>query len=179
MRTLLLVGIATLCFAGTEPVVSLNSLRQVEASVNDKLRSNINDPYELLGPARGTYLGGYGAVFSFELNLVPTSPLMVSPFSQGVTEAQLTTLHDRKVRKVSALKETMRGLMMNASKALPGLPPSERIVMEAFFFNWNWENSRGLAHRLVLTAEKQKLSDAASRHATDKELTALFTEEEL
>jgi hypothetical protein len=51
--------------------------------------------------------------------------------------------------------------------------------MEAFLFNWRWENTRGLAHRLVLSAEKQKLIDAASRHLADKELAALFTEEEL
>jgi hypothetical protein len=80
---------------------------------------------------------------------------------------------------VEALKESMRGLMLSASKTLPGLPPTERIAMEAFLFNYAWENSRGLPHRIVLTAEKQKLLDAANRHTAGTELASLFTEEEL
>ena len=179
MKSILLIGLATLCFAGSEPIVSFNSLRTVEASINDKLQSNINDPYELLGSARGTYLENYGAVFTFEVNLVVTSPLAISPFSQGVTEKQVAALHDRKIKKTEVLRDSMRGLMLNASKSLPGLPPNERIVMEAFFFNWNWENTRGLSHRLVLTAEKQKLMDSANRHLSEKEMAALFTQEEL
>ncbi|MDQ1469289.1 MAG: hypothetical protein QOJ99_769, partial [Bryobacterales bacterium] len=42
-----------------------------------------------------------------------------------------------------------------------------------------WENSRGLPHRLVLTAEKQKLLDAANHHTAGSELVSLFNEEEL
>ena len=179
MKPLLLIGLTTLCFAASEPIVSLNSLKAVEASINDKLRSSINDPYDLLGTARGTYLEGYGAVFSVELNLVLVSPLNFSPFKQSITEAEVITLHDRKLKKVEALKESMRGLMLNASRSLPGLPANERIVMEAFFFNFNWENSRGLPHRVMLTAEKQKLLDAVNRHAKPAELAALFVEDEL
>lgn len=179
MKSLLLIGIATLCFAASEPIVSLASLKAVEASINDKVRSNINDPYDLLGTARGTYVEGYGAVFSVELNLVLVSPLNLSPFKQNITEAEITTMHDRKAHKVEGLKESMRGLMLGASKALPGLPANERIVMEAFLFNYRWENARGLPHRIMLTAEKQKLIDAANRHAARAELAGLFTEEEL
>jgi hypothetical protein len=148
-------------------------------SVNDKLRSSINDPYDLLGTARGTYMEGYGALFTVELNLVLVSPLNLSPFKQSITDAEIATMHDRKVKKVEALKESMRGLMLNASKTLPGLPPTERIAVEVFFFNYRWENSRGLPHRVVLTAEKQKLMDAANHHVTASELASLFTEEEL
>jgi hypothetical protein len=179
VKSLLLIGLATLCFAASEPVVSLNSLRAVEMSINDKLRSGINDPYDLLGTARGTYMEGYGALFTFELNLVLVSPLNLSPFKQSITEAEIATLRERKVKKVEALKESMRGLMLNASKTLPGLPSNERIVMEAFFFNYRWENSRGLPHRIVLTAEKQKLMDAVNHHTAASELASLFTEEEL
>jgi hypothetical protein len=179
MKSLLLVTVATLCFGASEPILSLASLKAVEASINDRVRSNINDPYDLLGPARGTYLQGYGAVFSVEMNLVLVSPMTISPFRPAPTEKELAALHDRKVHKVAVLKETMRGLMTNACKTLPALPPDERIVMEAFLFNYNWEQSRGLPHRIVLTAYKQKLLDALARHATPAEMAALFEEEEL
>ena len=179
MKSLLLIGFATLCFAASEPIVSLASLKAVEASINDKIQSNINDPYDLLGTARGTYVEGYGALFTFELNLVNQSPLNFSPFKQTISEEELATLHKRKTHKIEGLKESMRGLMLNASKSLPGLPANEHIVMEAFLFNYRWETTRGLVHRVVLTAEKQKLLDAVNHHETGAKLAALFTEEEL
>ncbi|MES1260597.1 MAG: hypothetical protein ABUS49_02590 [Acidobacteriota bacterium] len=179
MKPLLLAGVATLCFAASEPIVSLNSLQRVEASINDKVQSSVNDPYDLLGTARGTYIEGYGAIFSVEVNLVLSSLLNLNPFKPTITEAEIATMHERKVRKMEALRESMRGLMLSASKSLPGLPGNERIVMEAFLFNFRWENARGLPRRIMLTAEKQKLLDAANRHASGAELLSLFTEEEL
>ena len=179
MKSLFLIGITTLCFAASESAVSLASLRAVEVSMNDKFRSNINDPYDLLGTARGTYLEGYGAVFSVELNLVLVSPLNLSPFKQSITEKEIATMHDRKAQKAEVLKDSLRSLMLSAGKSLPGLPNNERIVMEAFLFSYKWENARGLPHRIMLTAEKQKLIDAVNRHATGPELAAIFTEEEL
>ena len=179
MKSLLLIGLATLCFAASEPIVSRASLMVVEASINDKIRSNISDPYDLLGTARGTYLEGYGAIFTVELNLVLLSPLNLSPFKPSLSESEIVTIHDRKVRKVEGLKEAMRGLMVTAGKSLPGLPPDERIVIEAFLFNYRWENSRGLPRRIILTAHKQKLMDAVNRHALGADLAAVFQEEEL
>src|SRR5262249_5182494 len=155
MRTFALILIATLCFAAAEPIVSLNSLKLVESAINEKIRYNINDPYDLLGTSRGTYVQGYGAVFTFEVNLVPVSPLNLSPFKPTITAEEIAALHDRKVKKMPALKEVMKDLMVNASKSLPGLPDNERIMMEAFLFNYRWENARGLDHRIVISAGKK------------------------
>jgi hypothetical protein len=179
VKSLLLIGIATLCFAASEPVVSLKSLKEVEASMNDRLRSRINDPYDLLGTARGTYIEGYGTVFTVELNLVLMSPLNRSPFKQTNTDAEIATLHDRKALKAEVLKEEMHGLMLSASKMLPGLPLGEHIAMEAFLFNFNWETTRGLPRRIVLTAQKQKLMDALNTHADAAKLASIITEEEM
>jgi hypothetical protein len=179
VKTLLLVAFATLCFAASEPVLSINSLKAVEGAINDKLLSNVNDPYDLLGTARGAYIEGYGAEFTFEVNLVFSSSMAPTPFKLKVTEEETRTMHDRKERKIDGLKESMRGMAVNASKALPGLPAGERVMIEAFLFSYSWENTRGLPHRIVVSAQKQKLLDAAGRHATASEIAALFTEEEL
>jgi hypothetical protein len=173
------LALAALCFATAEPIVSRESLITVETSINDRIRSNISDPYDLLGTARGTYLEGYGAVFTAELNLIVVAPLTFSPFKPRLTEQELTTLHERKVRKLETLEDTMRSLMVSASKSLPGLPPDERIVMEAFLFNFRWENSRGLPRRVILSGQKRKLMDAASRHASPAEFASIIQTEEL
>ena len=178
MKPVLMAVMATVCFAATESPVSFASLRAVEASINDKLRSNVNDPYDLLGTARGTYLDGYGAVFTVELNLVLMSPLNLTPFKPTISEAEVSGMHDRKLRKVAELKEAMRGLMLGASKTLTGLPPNERIGMETFLFNYRWETSRDLPKRIVLTAGKQQLLDAINKHLSAAEIAKLFDEQE-
>lgn len=178
MKPLLLIAIATLCFAASEPPVSLTALKSMEGSINDRIRSSIADPYDLLGTARGTYLEGYGAVFTVQVNLVLLPALRVSPFTPNVDKA-IVEVHDHKVRKVEALKATMRELMTDASKSLPGMPSEERIVMEAILFNYSWEQTRDLPRRITLTAYKQKLLDAANHHATPAEMAALFQEEVL
>jgi hypothetical protein len=179
MKSLILIAFATLGFAASEPIISISSLKAVEASINDTLKSNINDPYDFLGTARGTYLEGYGAVFTVELDLVLGSSLYMSPFKPTITDKEKIAMHDRKERKLEALKETMRGLMTGASRSLPGLPPEEHLVMEAFFFNYSWENTRGLPHRIVLTAQKRKLQDAVNKHASASEIAAIIEETEL
>jgi len=151
----------------------------VEASINDKVRSNLSDPYDLLGTARGTYLDGYGAVFSVEMNLVLVSPLNLSPFKPSISEAEIVGMQKRKLAKVENLKDAMRGLMVGASKTLTGLPANEHIVMEAFLFNYRWENTRDLPKRIVITSTKQQLLDAAARRLTGAELTKLFDDQEL
>ncbi|HXJ42382.1 MAG TPA: hypothetical protein VNH18_24085 [Bryobacteraceae bacterium] len=170
---------ASVCFAATESPVSFASLRAVEASINDKMRSNVNDPYDLLGTARGSYLDGYGVVFTVEMNLVLVSPLNLSPFKPSISEKEVATMHDRKSRKVEELKGEMRDLMVGASKTLTGLPATEHLTMEAFLFNYKWENSRNLPKRIILTAGKQQLLDAANKHLSAAEIAKIFDEQEL
>jgi len=180
MKPLLLIAAATLCFAGSEPICSINSLRAVEAAINDRVQSNVSDPYYFYAPARGTYLQGYGAVFTVDMGLVPVSPMnyISNPFKPaGATEKELVTLHDRKLKKIDPLKAMMRDLMVSACQKLPGLPANEHIVMEAFLLNFKWEQARDLPNRIVLTANKQQLLDAAAKHLSGPELAALFDEE--
>ena len=179
MKPLILIAFATLCFAASEPVVSFSSLKAVEGTINDKLKSNVTDPYDLLGTARGTYLQGYGAVFTVELDLVVGTSFYATPFRPALSEQEKKAMRDRKERKLEVLKETMRELMTSASGSLPGLPPQEHLVMEAFLFNYSWENIKGLPHRVVLTAQNGKLQEALSRHASAAEIAALIEETEL
>jgi hypothetical protein len=179
MRFVLLTALAGVCFGGSESAVTLDSLRHVESSIDDKLRSDINDPYDLMSPARGTYLAGYGAVFTVEMNVITIPQLMVSPFSPKPTEAALLKLHDKKVRKLASLKGAMQDLMVSACQSLPGLAPDDHVAMEAFLFNWSWEVVTGVPHRITIIANKQKLLDAVNRHAAHAEIAALFEERDL
>ena len=85
MKPLLILVAATLCFAATEARISRATIVAVEKSINEKFSEQSGDPYELEGNARGTYLEGYGALFTTELDLVNTGPLTLSPFKPTIS----------------------------------------------------------------------------------------------
>lgn len=179
MKLLLLMSLAGICFAGANPVSSA-SLSKVESSINQRLSSSINDPYDLLGRTRGTYLEGYGAVFTVEVNLLMISSLSIGPpFGPKLTAADLTKFHDRKMVKLNSLREMMRDSITSAAcTLLPGLAPEDKIAFEVFLFNYSWEDSTKLPHRVTMFATKQKLVDAVNKHASPAEMAALFEERE-
>lgn len=177
MKTLLLAALATICFAATtEPRVPRAALNQVEAGINDRFRSATADPWDLLGAARGSYLPGYGALFTVELELVFVTPL--SPFKQTVTKEEVEAVHQRKLKKLPQLRDTMRAALVSASNTLTTLPGEERVAMEAFLWNYKFEDTTGLPRRVMMSAPKQKLAEAVARHASNEELAALIDEQE-
>ena len=163
LKTLLLISAATLCFAAAEPRVPRTSLVAMEDVINAKFRANVTDPYDLLGTARGTYLDGYGVVFTLEVQLVNVTP--PNPFKQTISPEELAQIRDRKLVKLPQMKDMMRGLLVTASTQLPSLPGNERIAMESIIWTYSWENSRGMPKRVFMSAEKQKLLDAQASHA--------------
>jgi hypothetical protein len=173
MKTLVLFAVAVLCFGATEPRVSRKALGSVEGSMNDKFRIVTGDPYDLLGTARGTYIDGYGAVFTIELQLVYISP--PSPFRPAYSPRELAGLHDRKLKKMPVLKDAMRGLMANSVNTLDSMPGNEHVAMEAILWRYSWEDSKGLPQRVLMTAEKGKLLEAV-RANTD--LASVIEEQE-
>jgi hypothetical protein len=177
-KFLAFVAVATICFAATESRVSRASILAVERAINEKAVAYSADPYVVLGDARGTYLEGYGALFTNELNLINNSSLSPSPFKPTVSKEEIAAVHDRKVNKLAELKATMRLVMMNASATLEGLPANEHVAMETILFSYSWENSRGLPHRVFMTAEKQKLLDAKAAHASPQQLASIIEEQE-
>jgi hypothetical protein len=178
VKLLLTVAAATLCFAATESRVSRADILKVENAINEKFSAHSADPYDLMGMARGTYLEGYGALFTVELDLINAGPLNLSPFKQTITPEEKATTRERKLKKLAELKESMRTLMVNASGTMDGLPPNERVAMEAMLFSYSWEDSRAIPHRVFMSAEKQKLLDAKAVHAGQPELITIIEEQE-
>lgn len=175
------VVFAAACFAarmsaGNEPAVGISALSSVEKTVNTQLAPEGPDPWDLVGDARGTYLPGYGAVFTFELSLVNVTPL--SPFHMTATAQEIKDAHDRRIRKLAVLKSTMRELMVKAASSLAAMPADETISLEAYLFSFSFEDHTGLPRRVTMTASRKQLLDAAARHATPQELAALIGEQE-
>ena len=165
--------LATLCFAAVESRISPKAMAAVEGLLNDKFRSGTGEPYDLLGTARCTYLEGYGALLSVELQLVYFNP--PSPFRPSYSPQELVAMRERKLKQLPVLKVTMRNLMASAATTLDSVPGNERISMDVRLWHYQWEDSRGLPARVFMTAEKSKLLTAQANHT---DLTTVIVEQE-
>ena len=152
-------------FAGQEPPaahprVTRAALAGVERSCDSRLAYTA-DAFDLLGPTRGVYLDGYGAVFSTELNLIVSPNL--SPFHQSFSKIETARIHDRKVARLVVLKQKMREMLIASAASLETMPPSEQVVMAVTLFHYSWEDYSGLPAQIVMQAERQKLLSNATR----------------
>ena len=159
MKTFLIVlAAAGLLFGATESRLSNKAIDTVQAMVNDKFRVPGPDAYDLLGTARCTYLEGYGALTTVEIELVFVSG--ITPFRPAYTAQEIAALRERKLKKVPILKDDMRRILANSAAAFDSVPPNERIAIEAKLWHYSWEDSKGIPQRILMSAEKSKLLGA-------------------
>jgi hypothetical protein len=175
------ISFAAICFAavslaGTEPRVSRATLQAVEGAIDQTFAPRATDPFDVLGQTRGTYLEGYGSLFTVELDLIPAGPL--NPFRPTVSKAEIDSTRERKLKNLAALKPLMRTILVNASGTLEGQPSNERVAIETILLYFSWEDSKGLPRRVTMSAEKQKLLEARAAHASQTELAAFISEQE-
>jgi hypothetical protein len=140
--------------------VTRGALASVEKTFDGRLAYTA-DAFDLLGPTRGVYLEGYGAVFSTELNLIVSPNL--SPFHPAFSKIEIARIHERKVQRLPLLKQKMREMLVASAASLENLPPSERVVLAVSLFHYSWEDYSGLPSQIVMQAERQKLLSNATR----------------
>ncbi len=179
-----LIPLAALAFAGllyasSEPTVTVSALKAVEDAANRQFLHDVADPidpWEALGDARGTYLPGYGAVFTFEMSLVNVTP--ITPFHVSISAQEIKSVHARKLKKLPLVKSAMQDLIVKSATTLSALPPTEQITVEAFLDYFSFEDRANLPRRLIMTVNRQKILDAVARHAAPGEFAALIEERE-
>lgn len=168
MRTFWLIPATILVAAGlglaaSESRISSKAADTVEDLVNDKLRVPGADAYDLLGPARCTYVDGYGVVITLELQLVFAANNM--PFRAAYSPQEVAAVRDRELKKLPLFKETLHELMAGSASTLDSLPLNQRIAIEARLFHFGWEDSKGVPGRIFMSAEKSKLLAAKANPA--------------
>lgn len=171
----------TALFCGTALVqaerMQRASLKSVERTFDDRLQRLTGDPFELLGNTRGVYLDGYGAVFTSEVNLI-VSPT-INPFRLKLTKEETDAVHERKLKKLSVLKQDMQEMLLSASATLSDMPPSEKIVVAVTLFNYNYEITTGLPGQIVMRGERRKLLDVQAGRSSKSALPGVISVEEI
>ena len=140
------------------------TLKSAELAIDDRIQQmTARAPFVLLGTTRGAYLGGYGAVFTMEVNLVPVAGL--SPFRPAYSPQEIQNLNRQKREKLGVLKTGLRQLLVEQAPGLVQVPPNEKIAIVVTLFNYNWEDTTHLPSQIVMQATRQALLDLQSRHA--------------
>ena len=153
-------------------------LLAIESSFDNKLKRTFDDiPFLLLDRTNGTYIDGFGAVFTSTVNLVMTPNL--NPFKQEVSAEDKLRFQQAKVKKLPQLRQLMTDFLVSSAGAMDKLPPEESIVLSVKLFYQPWELHQGLPERVMVSGQKRRLVDLATQRVGRAQLDTIVKTREL
>jgi len=136
----------------------LARVRATEDSIDNQFRNIAEaDPMSLVGLTRGAYLKDYGAVFTFEVMLVPVPH--ASPFRPRFTDEEKGQLNLRKRRRLEDLEAKVRRILVAEGSKLDVVPANQKVAFVISLFHFAWEDVSHLPSQLVVQATRQTLID--------------------
>jgi len=158
---LLALGALTAGSRADNPRVTRAMIEAVQHSLDNKLSGLWpQDPAEVLGISQGTYIEGYGAIFLGEVNLAPAAG--ISPFHPTVSADEIRRTHEKKLQRLTLIRNAMRAALMDSARSLDSVPADEQVAIGLSLFYWNWENHEGLPAQIVIHAARKALLQSAS-----------------
>jgi hypothetical protein len=154
--------------ASDAPRVPRTMLIAMEKSVDNRVQQMLPDnTFSLLGPTRGIYLEGYGAVFTAEVNLVPAPPTMVLPGFGGSKAAKddVEQHRKKKLARLPQLRQALRQSLIDSAASLDTVPPEQQIVVVAMLSKYGWEDITGLPQQIMMQASKKDLLEKRNNAA--------------
>jgi hypothetical protein len=138
--------------------VTRAALETLERAVDEKYEKTMpEDQFFMLGATRGVYLDGYGVVFTTEVELSPSAA--PNPFRPAYGRGEKMLLREKKLHRITELKKSMREMLYRIAASLEIAPP-EMIAVAVTLPYFHWENSEGMARRLIMTADRKTALEA-------------------
>ncbi len=167
MRTLAAaLALATVLSAASaeSPKVPRPRIANAEKMVNTQLAAIVpEEPYFLIGLARGAYLDGIGAVFSAEINLA-TGPSL-SPFKQSVSKEEIQKHLDRKTERMPLLRSRMISIVGSMANYLETMPNNEEFIFAVTLLRYPWEVTDGVPTQVVMRVRRDQVLNAQRTNA--------------
>jgi hypothetical protein len=152
----LMAGSAATAPAGDKSRVSRATIAYAEKNLDKGLLGVWpDDRANMVGLTQGLYIGGYGAVFTGEIDLAPSGG--ITPFHQEITKEEAVRTHQKKVQRLPKLKEVMRDMLTSIAASLDTVPPDEQITLGLTLLTWIGETTSGLPAQIVMHAPKKTL----------------------
>jgi hypothetical protein len=161
-----LAGLAAAAGTAVEkaPVPKRATLVAVGQAVDGRIGKIVPaDPMEVLSSTQGVYLGGYGAVFTAQVDLIMTPT--PNPFRMVMSKKDIEQVHARKAARIPMLRQSMREALKQAAADLENLPPREQVVLAISILYYHWEDSSGMPSQIVMQAPREKLLNRETAEA--------------
>lgn len=125
-----------------------------ETVLNTALKQRYTTAFLMLQPAKGTYLEGYGAVFTLELNLATMR--YITPFDSAVySKEEIGNARTLKMTRTKEVEDMAKRLIRDHGAGLNFLKPDENVAVVVHLFNTS--EHRDLPTQLVVQGKKQSL----------------------
>lgn len=162
----LLVAIVLVAGSSSFRVTRTNMVTLEKLTDSKVVQLDATNPADVLGPTRGVYLDGYGAVFTAEVDLNPYAA--PNPFRPSYSEADIAKLRVQKQNRIETLKKKMVESLVVIARSLEGVPPNEQVALAVTIPYYVWEKSAGMPKQILIQAPKAALLKPASLDAALK-----------
>ena len=152
-------------------VAELKGKMQVLQAVIDKnLEQTFTLPFGILEKTKGTYLSGFGLVFSVEVNLYPMR--QVTPFSpQPYGAEELEQVKKKKLERIAVIKHTVPQLLADHGVNLGELRPEESVAVVVYLFHIQGEGEK-LPTQIIVQVKKGDLDQFRANRISSSDLKA-------
>jgi hypothetical protein len=108
----------------------------------------------LLQPAKGSYLEGFGVVFTLETNL--STLRYLTPFTPGpYTDKEIKDARAEKIARTKEVEAMVKGLLRDHGAGLSFLKPEDNVAVVVHLFNTS--DHKGLPTQLIVQGKKAAL----------------------
>jgi hypothetical protein len=145
-------------------------MKVFEAVIDGTMAQTFAPPFGLLEKTQGTYLPGFGLVFSLEVNLYPLrapNPFNTSP----LTKAELHKAQKAKLERMTTIKESVPRLLADHAMSLRDLASEEYVAVVVHLFDMEPGDDR-FPGQLVIEGRKSDLDQFWDKKISYQELVA-------
>ena len=148
-------------------------MKVFEAVIDGTLAQTFTSPFGLLEKTKGTYLPGFGLVFSLEVNLYPLrapNPFNMTP----VSKAEIDQAQKARLERLAAIKESIPRLLADHAISLRDLRSNDSVAVVVHLFEMQPGDTK-LPDQLVIETRKSDLDQFWDKKISYQELTAKMT----
>lgn len=141
---------------------ALKGQMQVFEAILDKtMEQTFERPFGLLEKTKGSYLPGYGVVFTLQVNLYPVR--VPTPFDQRpLSEEELRKARSVKLERIETIKRSVPRLLADHAAGLREFGPEDTVAVIVHLFHYQAEGEK-LPTQLVLQVKKADLDQYLER----------------
>jgi hypothetical protein len=165
-------GIAAHAQEQTNPdyPVLLGQMKVMRAVIDETMQQTFAPPFGLLEKTNGTYLPGFGVVFSLEVNLYPLR--VPNPFDpRPLGKEELDKARRAEVQRVETIKKTIPRLLADYSRGLREVKAEDSVAVVVHLFQIALQDDK-LPTQLVFQVKKSDLEEYWSNKLSYEQLVA-------